>query len=109
MKAIVDWFITNIDLFDLFFLICIIIYRRGIFTAIAGGNGKLQMTELAQAIILCLFYISVRAERLRPHEYSIFPDTYWISLFAAVTVIAGIKEKVFHKSQPKEDLKPPAP
>lgn len=100
-----EWLKSSVDLFDLFFLLCIIIYRKGIFTAIAGGNGKLQMTELAQALILCLFYISVRAERLRPHEYAVFPESYWVSLFAAVVVIAGIKEKVFHRVQKTEDKK----
>ncbi len=104
----IEWIVGNVDMFDLFFLVCVVIYRRGIFTAIAGGNGKLQMTEMAQALILSLFYISVRAERLRVHEYAVFPESYWISLFAAVVVIAGIKEKVFHQFTHKKDETPPA-
>jgi hypothetical protein len=97
-----EWLQSNLDPFDLFMLAAIIVYRKGIYVAIAGGNGRLQMTELAQSLLLVVFYISVRAERLRSHEYAIFPEAYWVMLFTAITVIAGIKEKVFHKLLHKE-------
>lgn len=90
------WLKNGIDPFDLFLLMCIIVYRKGIYSAIVGKDGSLQMTDIAQSLILVVFYISNRAERLRGHEYQVFNDLYWASLFTAVVVIAGIKEKVFH-------------
>lgn len=102
----IEWFKMNFDPFDLFMLSAVIVYRKGIYTAIAGENGVLQINEIAQALLLVVFYISVRAERLRTHEYQVFPEFYWAGLFAAIVAIAGIKGKIFHKYKPEEKEKP---
>ena len=83
--------------FDLFVLIGVMFYRKELYTAIAGGNGQLQMDEIAKALILVVFYISARAERFREHEYQIYPEWYWVSLLGTVAIIAGIKAGTFKK------------
>jgi hypothetical protein len=71
----------------------------------AGGNGKVQMDELAKGIILAVFIFSAVLEGFRKHDYHVFSDAYYFALLGAVCLIAGIKHgsKLFsHKDKPKE-------
>jgi hypothetical protein len=71
-------------------------YRTYIFDPLAGGNGKIQMDELAKAILLVMIVRASIKEGLTAEQ--MYPDVYWLSIFAAVCVIAGIKP-AFRKIQ----------
>lgn len=66
-------------------------HRTLIMVPIRGGNGVVQMAELAQAIILTVFIFSVKAEIEREHEWSVFESAYWYALLGTVIMIAGFK------------------
>jgi hypothetical protein len=65
------------------------LYRTYIFDPLAGGNGKIQMDELAKAILLVMICRASWKEGISPEQ--VYPDVYWISIFAAVCAIAAIK------------------
>lgn len=67
------------------------IYRDLLFTPLAGGNGKVQMDELAKLVILVVFVYSAVVEATRKVEHHIFTDTYFFSLLLTVCAIAAIK------------------
>lgn len=94
---------------DLLLIIGSVIYRRGIYTALAGGNGNLQTDELAKGIILLVFYLSFRSESTRSDmAHYLFPDSYWFAILGCVALIAGIKSGAFSKvmgSHKKEEKK----
>jgi hypothetical protein len=84
------------------------VYRDLIFTPLAGGNGKVQMDELAKAVILAVFIFSALVEAARKTEYHVFSDAYYASLLLSVCAIAAIKPafdkmKNFHKDSPKQE------
>jgi len=62
-----------------------------LFDPLAGGNGKVQMDELAKAIILAVFVFSAYIEATRITEHHVFSDTYFFSLLLSVCAIAAIK------------------
>lgn len=64
-------------------------FNTFIFTPLAGGNGKIQMDEYARATLLGIIVYSAYLEGRGPEQ--IFPDIYWIMLFAAVCAVAAIK------------------
>lgn len=86
------------------------IYLDLIFTPLAGGNGKVQMDELAKAIILLVFVLSAYKEANRDTEYHVFTETYFAALLLTVCAIASIKPLFSHltmfKGDKKEDEKP---
>ena len=105
----IELIITNLPyFFDLFMIMMFTIYReRLLFKPLAGGNGVVQMDELAKGIILVVFYLSARAEAFRAHEYHIFTDAYWYALLGCVAIIAGIKSAAFARiTQGKEKESP---
>lgn len=67
------------------------IYQDLIFTPLAGGNGKVQMDEVAKAIILIVFVLSAYKEANRTTEHQVFTDTYFAALLLTVCAIAAIK------------------
>src|SRR5690554_796251 len=67
------------------------IYQELIFTPLAGGNGKVQMDEMAKAMILGVFIYCVHVDATRETEYHVFSDTYYFALLLSVCAIASIK------------------
>lgn len=65
------------------------VFNTFIFTPLAGGNGKIQMDEYARVVLLFMIVYSTYLEGRSPDQ--IFPDIYWIMLFAAVCAVAAIK------------------
>jgi hypothetical protein len=75
------------------------IYKTFFFDPLAGGNGVVQMDELAKAILLVMICRASWKEGLSPEQ--VYPDVYWISIFAAVCAIAGFKQ-MFAKPAPPQ-------
>lgn len=91
-------------IFDAFLALMFFIYRKELlFVPLAGGNGVVQMDELAKGIILVVFYLSARAEAFREHDWHIFSDAYWYALLGCVALIAGIKAGAFNKILGKKE------
>lgn len=67
------------------------VYQTFIFNPLAGGNGKVQMDELAKAIIIVLCIWSINRDAHRTHSWPYFSDAYYLSLFGALFAIASIK------------------
>lgn len=68
------------------------LFHNLVFVPLAGGNGKVQMDEMAKAIICVIFILSALWEGTRQHEWHIFSDAYWFALLGTICLIAGIKE-----------------
>lgn len=77
------------------------LYRTYIFDPLAGGNGKIQMDEMAKAILLIMICRASWKEGLSPEQ--VYPDVYWISIFAAVCAIAAIKPAFSKKDANQEN------
>lgn len=75
------------------------LYRTFFFDPLAGGNGKIQMDEIAKATMLVMICIASYREGSAPEQ--MYPDIYWIMIFAAVCAIAAIKPAFSRK-----DVKP---
>jgi hypothetical protein len=67
------------------------VYKTFIFTPLAGGNGKIQMDELAKGLIIAICVWSINKDANRTHEWAYFSDAYYLSLFGAFFAIASIK------------------
>lgn len=67
------------------------LYQELLFTPLAGGNGKVQMDELAKLVILLVFVYSCYVEAHRKTEAHVFSDAYYFSLLLTVCAIAAIK------------------
>lgn len=65
------------------------VYQTYIFDPLAGGNGKIQMDELTKAVMVVMICRASYKEGISPEQ--IYPDVYWICIFAAVCAIAAIK------------------
>lgn len=94
---------------DVFLFIGMLIYRKELYVALAGGNGKLQMDEIGKGLILLIFYLSFNAERERLDLASnVFPESYWFAIIGGVFLIAGLKgaSDYFKYKSRKEDDKP---
>lgn len=90
-------------------LFLLIRYRnKMIFIPLAGGNGHLQVDELAKGVLLVAFGFSVKAEIERVTQWQVFPDSYWYALLGAVILIAGLKEgkMLFEKIKKPADTAP---
>lgn len=68
------------------------LYYDLFFVPLAGGNGKVQMDELAKMIILVAFIFCAYEEGGRKTEWHIFSDAFWFAILGTVCLIAGIKE-----------------
>jgi len=79
------------------------LYNDLIFTPLAGGNGKVQMDEMAKAIILIVFIYCVRTDATRATEYHVFSDTFYFALLLSVCAIASIKPLFENMTQFKRD------
>lgn len=64
-------------------------WQTYIFDPLAGGNGKIQTSELAQWMLLIMI-CSASIKEGRSTE-QVYPDIYWICIFASVCAIAAIK------------------
>jgi hypothetical protein len=82
------------------------IYRTYIFDPLAGGNGKIQMDELTKAIMVFMI-CSASIKEGRSTE-QVYPDIYWICIFASVCAIAAIKPAFgkFKEQMEKKDETP---
>lgn len=101
MHTVVQWFLENY--LQLALIVFLLRYRQElIFTPLAGGNGKVQMNELAQFLILVVFIVSVYIEATRTSEAHIFSDEYFFALLMAVCAIAGIKH-YFNKNEKHDE------
>ena len=90
---------------DIFLFITMLIYRKELYTALAGGNGHIQMDEIGKGLILIIFYLSFNAERERADlSRNVFPESYWFAIIGGVFLIAGLKgASDYFKHKKKED------
>jgi len=94
LHALWEFFITN-------FWICLIlglclvykneIYKKFIFDPLAGGNGKIQMDEMAKGVVIGIIIWAVQRDGYRTHEWAYFTDTFYAALLAGLFAIAAIK------------------
>lgn len=94
MNSLFEFLWSNV--WTLLMVAIIIIYGRKLyndllFTPLAGGNGKVQMDELAKLVILVVFVYSCYVEAHRKTEAHVFTDMYFASLLLTVCAIAAIK------------------
>lgn len=94
MSTLFNWLWSNV--WTLLAIATVIVYGKKLytdlfFTPLAGGNGKVQMDEVAKAIILAVFVYSCRIEATRKTEAHVFSDAYYFSLLLTVCAIAAIK------------------
>lgn len=68
-----------------------LIVKELIFNPLAGGNGKVQMDELAKGIVLTIFILASWKDGTRVHEWSFFSDSFYAILLATICGIAAIK------------------
>lgn len=66
-------------------------FKELIFTPLAGGNGKVQMDELAKGIVLTVLVLASYVDGNRTHEWPYFSDSFYAILLAGVFGIAAIK------------------
>ena len=65
------------------------IWQTYVFDPLAGGNGKVQTSELAQWVLIGMI---IRASyREGQSAEQVYPDIYWTMLFLSVCAIAAIK------------------
>jgi hypothetical protein len=76
------------------------IWKVYVFDPLAGGNGKIQTHEYAQWTLIVM--IACASYREGATAEQVYPDIYWISLFAAMCAVAAIKP-VFAKNPEKKD------
>lgn len=80
-----------------------------IFNPLAGGNGKVQMDELAKGVVLIILILASYKDGNRVHEWSYFSDSFYAILLAGVFGIAAIKPassvltSYFTKTKPEEE------
>jgi hypothetical protein len=77
------------------------VYIKFIFDPLAGGNGKVQMDEMAKVLLLVMIGRASWREGDSPDQ--LYPDIYWICLFGAVCAIAAIKPAFQKLKQPQND------
>jgi hypothetical protein len=65
------------------------LYREWLFNPTAGGNGKIQMDEIAKWIILGYAWRANELEGASAEQ--VYPDVYWFSIFFSIAAISGIK------------------
>jgi hypothetical protein len=82
------------------------LYTTFIFKPLAGGNGVIQMDEMAKAVLLIMIVRSSLKEEKAIGQ--VFPDVYWICIFGAVCAIAAIKP-AFSKKDVVKDTPAPKP
>lgn len=66
-------------------------FKELIFTPLAGGNGKVQMNELAKGITLTVLILASWKDGNRTHEWAYFSDAFYAILLAGVFGIAAIE------------------
>lgn len=66
-------------------------YRKYIFDPLAGGNGKIQMDELAKGVVVAIIIWAVQRDGYRTHEWAYFNDAFYAALIAGLFAIAAIK------------------
>lgn len=79
------------------------IYQTLFFDPLAGGNGKVQMDEIAKAVMIVM--ICMASAREGKSTEQVYPDIYWIMIFSSYAAVAAIKP-AFSKILKKEDEKP---
>ena len=94
MNTILTWIWSNA--WELIALFAVIRYGKILgkillFDPLAGGNGKVQMDELAKFLILIVFVWWAYIEATRTVEHHIISDTQFMAVLGAVCIIAGIK------------------
>jgi hypothetical protein len=65
------------------------LYKTYVFDPLAGGNGKIQMDEMTKAVLVVMICRASWKEGISPEQ--VYPDIYWICIFASVCAIAAIK------------------
>jgi hypothetical protein len=112
LNEIILWLKSN-----WFFLVALVVairygktgFKELIFNPLAGGNGKVQMDELAKGVILAVFILASYKDGNRVREAAYFSDSFYAILLAAICGIASIKpatnvlHNVFGKDKPKEE------
>lgn len=66
-------------------------FKVFIFEPLAGGNGHIQMDELAKGIVLGILILATYRDGNRIHEWTYFSDAFYAILLAGVFGIAAIK------------------
>lgn len=77
-------------------VVSLIIYRKKlIWEPLSGGNGHVQMDELAKALLLFLFGWGVWREGTRTDlNLRVFDDTWFLILASAVFAIANVNVSI---------------
>jgi uncharacterized membrane protein SirB2 len=65
-----------------------------IIKAIKGNNGVWQIDEVSKIFIYILLYRMVEADRVRTHEWMIFPLSLYILLIFAVLTMAKLESVI---------------
>lgn len=83
--------------------------KKLLWEPLAGGNGHVQMDELAKFVIIGLLIFSVYVEATRENlDKQVFTDTFYLILLGGVFSIASIKPMMsMIKFRAKEREKPP--
>jgi hypothetical protein len=94
LNATIDWLKTN------YVFLCFIVlgiwygklaFRVFVFDPLAGGNGKIQLDEMAKGITLGVLILASWRDGNRLHEWRYFSDAFYAILLAGVFGIASIK------------------
>jgi hypothetical protein len=75
------------------------LYQTFFFTPLAGGNGKIQLDEMTKAVLVIMICRASYKEGISTEQ--VYPDIYWIMIFASVCAIAAIKP-AFGKKEVKD-------
>lgn len=66
-------------------------FKTFIFDPLAGGNGSVQMDEMAKGITLGILILASYRDGNRTHEWPYFSDAFYAILLAGVFGIGAIK------------------
>lgn len=81
------------------------VYRTLFFDPLAGGNGKVQMDEIAKAVMIVM--ICMASAREGKSTEQVYPDIYWIMIFSSYAAVAAIKPAFSKLVSKKENENPP--
>lgn len=65
------------------------VYQTFIFDPLAGGNGKVQTSEITQWVLVVMICSASIKEGKSAEQ--LYPDIYWTMIYLTVAAIAGLK------------------
>lgn len=66
-------------------------FKTFVFDPLAGGNGTVQMDEMAKGITLGILILASWKDGNRTHEWAYFSDAFYAILLSGVFAIAAIQ------------------